>query len=84
MSRFDTWVQRLPGSIPVKSFGFSFIVCAILAYPVYKSTESRQGHDYLSSDKPEAVAAGQEKLRREQRLQRNKEQEDGPSSSSSS
>jgi hypothetical protein len=82
MSRFDSWVQRLPGSIAAKSFGFSVIVCAVLAYPVYKSTENRQGHDYLSSDKPEAVAAGQEKLRREQRLQRNKEQ-DGPSSSSS-
>lgn len=87
-TRFDTFVQRLPGSIAAKSFGFSVFVCAALAYPVYKSTEGRQGHDYLSSEKPEVVASGQEKLRREQRLNRNnnnnnskEEKEDGPSSS---
>lgn len=81
MSRVDAWLQRLPGSIAAKSFGVALIVCAALAYPVYKSTETRQGHDYLSSEKPEAVAAGQEKLRREQRHKlKEKQQQDEPSS----
>jgi hypothetical protein len=83
-TRFDTFMQRLPGSVAAKSLGFSVLVCAALAYPVYKSTEGRQGHDYLSSEKPEVVASGQEKLRREQRLNRNNNnkegKEDGPSS----
>lgn len=71
MSRFDAWVQKLPGPIYAKAFAFSAVTCAVLAYPVFKGRNVRQGHDYLSSERPEAITAGQERMRREERLKRN-------------
>ena len=73
MSRIDAWIQRLPGSIPFKSFVAACLVCAAAAYPVFQKPpeESRQGHDYLSSEKPEIIRSTQEQLRKEYRHQRN-------------
>jgi hypothetical protein len=73
MSRIDTFIQRIPGSLPLKSFIAACLVCSVAAYPVFiKSPEqSRQGHDYMSSDKPEVIRATQEQLRKEYRHQRN-------------
>ena len=72
MTRFDGFIQRLPGSIPFKSFVAACIVCTAAAYPVFRKPpeESRQGHDYLSSEKPEAIRSSEEQLRREYRDQR--------------
>ena len=73
MSRIDTLIQRLPGSLPFKSFIAACVVCTVVAYPVFKKPpeESRQGHDYMSSEKPEIIRATQEQLRKEYRHQRN-------------
>ena len=72
MTRFDAFIQRLPGSIPFKSFVAACIVCTAAAYPVFSKPpeESRQGHDYMSSEKPEAIRSSEEQLRREYRDQR--------------
>jgi hypothetical protein len=72
MSRIDAWVQRLPGSVPFKSFVTACAICAIVAVPVFqkKPEESRQGHDYMSSEKPEIIRATQEQLRKEYRHQK--------------
>ena len=68
----DNFVKKIPGSVAVKSFVASTVIVALLAYPVFGiSTETRQGHDYLSSEKPEAIRAGQERLRKEYRHNRN-------------
>lgn len=76
MSRVDAWLTRLPGSVAAKSFGISVIVCTALAYPVFSKSNGRQGEDLFSSEKPEVVASGQEKIRRQQRLKRKEESEE--------
>ena len=61
-------MKKIPGSVAVKSFVASTVIVALLAYPVFGiSTETRQGHDYLSQDKPEAIRSGEERRRRENR-----------------
>jgi hypothetical protein len=73
MSRVDEFVnKRIPGSMPLKAFLAEVLVCSVVAYPVFSKPpeESRQGHDYMSSDKPEAIRATQEQLRREYRQKR--------------
>ena len=78
MSRIDNFInKRIPGSMPLKAFVASVIVCAAAAYPVFKKPpeESRQGHDYMSSEKPEAIRASQEQLRKEYRRKRNEAEE---------
>jgi hypothetical protein len=73
MSRIDAFIKRIPGSLPLKSFVAACVVCAVTAYPVFSKSpeESRQGHDYMSSDKPEVIRSTQEQLRKEYRQQRN-------------
>jgi hypothetical protein len=77
MSRFDAVLQKLPGSLAAKAFGVATVVIAAAAYPVFSKPpeKSRQGHDYMSSDKPEAIRASQEKQRKEYRHKRNAEKE---------
>ena len=70
MSRLDSLLQRLPGSTAAKALVFSVAICGALAIPVFKKGTGRQGHDYLSSERPEAITAGQERQRRDQRLKR--------------
>jgi hypothetical protein len=75
MSPIDNFInKRIPGSIAFKSFAAAVLLCSAVAYPVFKKPpeESRQGHDYLSSDKPEVIRASQEQLRKEYRQNRNK------------
>lgn len=69
MSRIDAWLARskLPGSPAAKAAVTAVAITALLAYPVFRSREGRQGHDYLSSERPEAVSAGQDRARRENR-----------------
>lgn len=73
MTRIDDLVQRIPGSIPLKAFVAACVVSAALAYPVFSKApeQSRQGHDYMSSEKPEIIRSTQEQLRKEYRHQRN-------------
>ena len=74
MSRVDAFVNKLPGSLPFKAFCGAMVLCAITAYPVFKQKpeDSRQGHDYMSSEKPEQVKSTQEQLRKEYRRNRDK------------
>jgi hypothetical protein len=77
MSRLESIVQKIPGSVPFKAFSTAILLCTVAAYPVFSKPpeQSRQGHDYLSSDKPEAIRASQEQQRREYRHQRNQQKE---------
>lgn len=73
MSRIDDFVnKRIPGSMPLKAFVAAVLFCSAVAYPVFSKSpeESRQGHDYMSSDKPEVIRATQEQQRREYRQKR--------------
>ena len=71
MSRIDAYLARFPGSVTVKAFAVTIAIAAGIAYPVfYRSEESRQGHDYFSSERPELVSAGQDRARKENRIQR--------------
>ena len=67
----DGLLARLPGSTSVKAVVAAFALTGAFAYPVFfRSKETRQGHDYLSSERPEAVSAGQDRLRKENRKRR--------------
>jgi predicted nucleic acid binding AN1-type Zn finger protein len=73
MSRIDDFVnKRIPGSMPLKAFVAAVLFCTAVAYPVFSKSpeESRQGHDYMSSEKPEAIRSSQEQLRKEYRQKR--------------
>ena len=64
----DKLINKLPGSPPVKAFLCAGLVTAALAYPVFRTKDkTKQGHDLFSQEKPEAIASGQERARREQR-----------------
>lgn len=66
-----SFLRRIP--VWAQSFGTAVAICALAAVPVFAKApkDSRQGHDYLSSDKPESIRATQEQLRKEYRHQRN-------------
>jgi hypothetical protein len=76
-SRLEAALHKLPGSVPFKAFTAALVLSAVAAYPVFSKPpeQSRQGHDYLSSDKPEAIRASQEQQRKEYRHQRNQQQQ---------
>lgn len=76
-------LHKLPGSVSFKAFSLAVLISAAAAYPVFKkpAEESRQGHDYMSSDKPEAIRASQEQLRKEYRRKRNLEQAEAAAAS---
>jgi hypothetical protein len=64
----DNFIKKIPGSPPAKAFVFASLITAALAYPVFRTKDkARQGHDLFSQEKPEAIASGQERARREQR-----------------
>ena len=67
MTVLDQYMARIPGSMPFKAFMAGMICCTALAIPVFFSptAESRQGHDYFSQERPEAVLAGQERARQQ-------------------
>jgi hypothetical protein len=63
----DNFMNKIPGSPPVKAFVVAAFITTALAYPVFRTKDNRQGHDLFSQEKPEAIASGQERARREQR-----------------
>lgn len=72
----DDRIARLPGgSLRMKGFIAAWSIVGVLAIPVFYNSSGRQGHDYLSSEKPEAIHAGQEELRKQYRQQRNQEKQ---------
>lgn len=66
----DNLLKKIPGSPATKALGTALLLSVALAYPVFGSKEGRQGHDYFSSDRPEAVRSGEEQLRRLARQER--------------
>jgi len=83
MSPIDAAIAKLPGSSVTKAAVAAFAICGALAYPVFRSKEGRQGHDYLSSERPEVISSGQDRLRKENRKKLNLtlDQHDGDQSS---
>jgi hypothetical protein len=78
----DRWVQKLPGSMGTKVGVAAVLVIGALGYPIFYGASSKslaagskQGHDYLSSEKPEAIRAGQEQARKLYRQQRELKQQ---------
>src|SRR3569832_2802875 len=66
----DKLIRKIPGSTATKAFVVSLTVAGLCAVPVFRTSESRQGHDLFSQDKPEVVASGQERLRKQARQQK--------------
>ena len=66
MTVFDQWLAKVPGSTPLKAFGAGVLLCAALGYPIFaNSQQDKQGHDYFSQERPEAVLQGQERARKQ-------------------
>ena len=75
MSRLDAALLKLPGSVAAKAFTVSVLLCVASAVPIFRKPpeQSRQGHDYMSSEKPEVIRATQERLRKEYRHKRDQD-----------
>jgi hypothetical protein len=73
----DDALARLPGSPRFKGFVTAWVVVGLIAIPVFRKSSGRQGEDYLSSEKPETIRAGQEELRKQYRVQRDQQQQQG-------
>ena len=68
MTVFDRWLQRIPGSIQFKAFATGVVLCGALGYPIFAAGSGegqKQGHDYFSQERPEAVIRGEEQLRKQ-------------------
>jgi hypothetical protein len=74
----DKLVAKIPGSPAAKAFALSIACVAVCAVPVFgkSSSSERQGEALFSQEKPERIAAGQERQRRQERQGR-----EGPSTS---
>ena len=82
MSPIDAYLSKLPGSVAAKAFAASLAVGFAVAYPVFfVSKEGRQGHDYFSSERPEAISAAQDRARKQNRIDRGLVLESGRNSS---
>lgn len=63
------------GNPKTKAFVISAALCGLLAVPLFDpNKKQRQGHDYFSQEKPEAITAGQERQQRLKRKQREEEE----------
>jgi hypothetical protein len=70
----DDTLARFPGSARTKGFVAAWTVVALMSIPVFRNSSGKQGHDYLSSEKPEAIRAGQEELRKQYRYNRDQQE----------
>ncbi len=66
-SEMDKLISKIPGPHTAKVLVASTAVIGLLAVPVFRSGDGRQGHSYLSQEKPEAITAWSEQMRRERR-----------------
>lgn len=76
VGKVDDALLKLPGGLRIKGFVVACSIVVAISIPVFYKSSGRQGHDYLSSDKPEAIHAGQEEMRRQYRQQRKLEQQE--------
>lgn len=63
----DNLINKIPGPHSVKVLVASAAVIGFMGVPIFRSGDGRQGHSYLSQEKPEAISARSEQLRREHR-----------------
>ena len=75
MSGFDRLIQKVPGSLQVKAFVSASLLCIALGYPIFRSTDGRQGHDYFSQERPEAILKGEEESRQKYLMEREQRRE---------
>lgn len=78
------------GSMPFKAFVAGITLCAVLGYPIFgggvggkgkngdgTSTKTKQGHDYFSQERPEAILQAEHASRQrylQEREQRRREE----------
>ena len=76
MSTFvDRLVAKVPGSLTVKALGSATVITLLFGIPYFTGTaDKRQGHQFFSSEKPEAIILQQEEARKRY-LQRQKEEQ---------
>jgi hypothetical protein len=67
----DKLVAKIPGSTSTKAFVTALVCVAGCAIPAFgTSAPERQGHALFSHEKPEQIASGQERQRRQERQNR--------------
>ena len=76
MTVFDRYLAKMPGSIQFKAFGAGMVLCAALGYPVFAGGTGKQGHDYFSQERPEAVLQGEERSRKQYLKEREERREE--------
>jgi hypothetical protein len=65
MPGFDRFVAKLPGSVQVQAFSVGMVLCIAMGYPIFVSGQKeKQGHDYFSQERPEAILQGEESSRK--------------------
>jgi hypothetical protein len=73
MIAFDDLLAKLPGTRGTKIFitAVSIVgLCAVPAFGLHKSKKEKQGEDLFSSDRPESIRGGQERMRKDARQAR--------------
>ncbi|KAL7557180.1 hypothetical protein ACA910_018333 [Epithemia clementina (nom. ined.)] len=74
----DQLVNRLPGSMTAKAFGTALAITILAGIPYFikdSTADRRQGHQFFSSEKPEAIIAQQEQARKQYLLQQQQQQQ---------
>mmetsp|Transcript_13958 Transcript_13958/g.26751 ORF Transcript_13958/g.26751 Transcript_13958/m.26751 type:complete len:85 (-) Transcript_13958:188-442(-) len=75
---FDRLLQRVPGSMPFKAFVAGMTLCTVMAYPVFapSNEKTKQGHDYFSQERPEAVLQAEQASRKQYLKERQQRREE--------
>lgn len=70
MSIVERWVKHLPGNSHTQPLAAALLITFLTGIPYFmgKPEDNRQGHQFFSSDRPEAITAQQEQARRDLRL----------------
>ena len=75
LRRVDRFISKIPGSVQFKAFAAGVVVCTALAYPVFATGSGKQGHDYFSQERPEAILRGEEQSRKQYLKERDERRE---------
>lgn len=70
-------VNRIPGSNTFKAIVTTLLItgAAVYAFPPGTDSNTKQGHSLFSHEKPEAVAAHEQRMREEKRRAREQQKE---------
>lgn len=81
--RFDNFIHKIPGSTSAKAAVLAFAITGVCAIPSLGRKKAQQGEDLFSQEKPEEVAAGQDRVRRERNKNQQQQQQQPPQNQSS-